>query len=78
MPIINRKLKATAAETLCYRTIYQRDGKFLRALKFIAKRAPTSIKAGTTAIGFADVKTIAPNKTCWLNWHEASKCKNLK
>lgn len=55
-----------------------RDGKFLRALKFIAKRAPTTITADKTAYGYADLKVFAQNKERWLRWYDLNKCNNLK
>ncbi|MFD2872973.1 carboxypeptidase-like regulatory domain-containing protein [Mucilaginibacter ximonensis] len=55
-----------------------RDGRFLRALKFIAKRAPTTITADKTAYGYADLKVFAQNKERWLHWYEFNKCNNLK
>lgn len=55
-----------------------RDGKFLRALKFIAKRAPTTLETNKTVYGYADLKVFAQNKERWLHWYELNKCKHLK
>ncbi|GAA4093908.1 carboxypeptidase-like regulatory domain-containing protein [Mucilaginibacter panaciglaebae] len=52
-----------------------RDGRFLRALKFIAKRTKSTIKPEK---GFADLKLFAQNKANWLYWYNANKCNNLK
>ena len=55
-----------------------KDSKFLRALKFIAKRAPTTLETNKTIYGYADLKVFAQNKERWLHWYELNKCKHLK
>ncbi len=53
------------------------DGKFLRALKFIAKRTKVTadIKGKT---GYTDLESYKQDKIAWLAWYEANKCKGLK
>jgi hypothetical protein len=53
--------------------------QFFDAIRFIAKRAPTSVKPNKkTHATYADSKAFRSDKDKWLEWYENNKCNGLK
>jgi hypothetical protein len=53
--------------------------QFFDALKFIAKRAPVSIKPNKkTRAAYADIQAFRSDRDKWLEWYENNKCNGLK